>query len=100
MTILYEEEYERIKRETDAAIKLLNQEREEFEKVTQKLFKERAEAINAGFKDITKATMDNDFELIAKGLDRISNSFGRSIGFKTFDEFDDMMKNKDVAFEL
>lgn len=100
MTILYEEEYERIKRETDAAIKLLNQEREEFEKVTQKLFKERAEAINAGFKDITKATMDNDFELMAKGLDRISNSFGRSIGFKTFDEFDDMMKNKDVAFEL
>ena len=89
-----------IKRETDAAIKLLNQETEEFEKVTQKLFKERAEAINSGFKDITKATMDNDFELMAKGLERISNSFGRSIGYKTFAEFDEMMKNQDVAFKL
>ena len=61
---------------------------------------ERAEAINAGFKDITKATMDNDFELMAKGLERISNSFGRSIGYKTFAEFDEMMKNQDVAFKL
>lgn len=97
---LAKEEYAKIKRETDAAIKLLNQETEEFEKVTQKLFKERAEAINAGFKDITKATMDNDFELMAKGLERISNSFGRSIGYKTFAEFDEMMKNQDVAFKL
>lgn len=97
---LAKEEYERVKKETDATIKLLNQEREEFEKVTQKLFKERAEAINAGFKDITKASMDNDFELMASGLERISNSFGRSIGFKNFTEFDEIMQDENSAFEM
>lgn len=97
---LAKEEYERIKEETDAAIQLINKEREEFEKVTQRLFKERAEVINAGFKDITKALMDNDFELMTSGLECITNSFGRSIGCKTFAEFDEQMRDKNTVFEL
>lgn len=97
---LAKEKYERIKEETDAAIQLINKEREEFEQVTQRLFKERAEVINAGFKDITKALMDNDFELMASGLEHITNSFGRNIGCKTFAEFDEQMRDKNTIFEL
>ena len=97
---LAKEEYERIKEETDAAIQLINKEKEEFEQVTQRLFKERAEVINAGFKDITKALMDNNFELMASGLEHITNSFGRNIGCKTFAEFDEQMRDKNTMFEL
>jgi hypothetical protein len=97
---LAREEYEQVQAATDMAIKRLNREREQFEIATEKIFAERAKAINAGFEQFCIASRDNDFDLMVGGLDKIANSFGKDIQIHDFKEFDDMMNDDTITFDL
>lgn len=95
-----EREYEEIKRLSEAAIAQLNRERIAFEKASQELFKQRAEAINEGFDLIIKASMDDDVDAFGTGLNTIANAFNKDIGWRTMKDFDENMPDHNVAFDL
>ena len=95
-----EREYEEIKRLSEAAIAQLNRERIAFEKASQELFKQRAEAINEGFDLIIKASMDDDVDAFGTGLNTIANAFNKDIGWRTMKDYEDNMPNPNVAFDL
>lgn len=99
-TEVAEAEYLRAKAEADAAIARMRQERANFIAATNQLFAERAQAINAGFDTYCAASIDNDFNQMAMGLNQIAASFGRDIGIHNFDDFDKMMQNDSLSFDL
>lgn len=93
-------EYEEAKRLSEQVRARLKQEREAFEKATQVLFAERAQAINEGFALICEASQDDDFDMLTAGLDTIARAFDKDIMIRNIDEFDVMMKDDNMAFEL
>lgn len=93
-------EYEEVKRLSEQVIAQLKQEREAFEKATQALFAERAQAINEGFALICEASQEDDFDTLTAGLDTIAKAFDKDIRIRNMDEFDGMMKDDNMAFEL
>ena len=93
-------EYEEVKRMSEQVRARLKQEREAFEKATQTLFAERAQAINEGFAIICEASMEDDFDTLATGLDNIAKAFDKDIKIRNMYEFDAMMKDDNMAFEL
>jgi hypothetical protein len=54
----------------------------------------------ASFRQILKATIDNDFEEISSGLNTILDVFGESVMFKTIDEFDDFFFDDNTILNL
>lgn len=93
-------EYEEVKRMSEQVRARLKQEREAFEKATQTLFAERAQAINEGFAIICEASMEDDFDMLTTGLDTIAKAFDKDIKIRNMYEFDAMMKDDNMAFEL
>ena len=93
-------EYEEAKRLSEQVRSRLKQEREAFEKATQRLFAERAQAIQEGFALICEASRADDFDTLAAGLDTIARAFDRDIQIRNIDEFDVMMMDDTMAFEL
>ena len=71
-----------------------------FEEATGKLFAERAIAINEGFNIFYVASSESDFDKMGRGLERITEAFGKIIGVCTFDEFDRDMKDGKIPFNL
>jgi len=53
---------------------------------------------NKSFEEIFYATMSNDANGIARGLDRVLTVFGQNIRFKTFEEFDVFFMNENSRF--
>lgn len=95
-----EAEYLRIKAESEAAVARLQQERAAFERATNQLFAQRAKAINTGFAAFCEASLHNDFDQMAAGLNQIAASFGKDIGIHNFAEFDQMMQDDSLSFDL
>lgn len=93
-------EYEEARRLSEQVRARLKQEREAFEKATQALFAERARAINEGFALICEASRGDDFDTLAMGLDTIAKAFDKDIQIHNMDEFNAMMVDDNVAFEL
>jgi len=54
----------------------------------------------ASFRQILKATLDNDFEEMSSGLNTILEVFGESVMFKTIDEFDDFFFDDNTILNL
>ena len=97
---LAQEEYERVKVECDRLIAQMRYEKKIFEEATGKLFAERAIAINEGFNIFYVASSESDFDKMGRGLERIAEAFGKTIGVCTFDEFDRDMKDGKIPFNL
>lgn len=97
---LAREEYERVRKTSEEAISQMTREREAFETATKKLFADRAKAVNEGFDEICAASKNNDFDKLVNGLNRIANAFGKDIGIHNMQEFDEMMLDSSVDFEL
>lgn len=95
-----EEEYLRVKAATDAAIARMEYERQEFVEATNKLFADRAIAIQNGLQHISEAYIHNDFDNLTEGLNAILNSFGKELTQRSFEEFDELMNDDSRAFEL
>lgn len=93
-------EYEEAKRLSEQVRARLKQEREAFEKATQALFAERARAVNEGFALICEASKGDDFDTLAMGLDTIARAFDKDIQIHNMAEFNAMMVDDSVAFEL
>lgn len=93
-------EYEEARRLSEQVRARLKQEREAFEKATQALFAERARAINEGFALICEASKGDDFDTLAMGLDTIARAFDKDIGIHNMAEFNAMMVDDNMAFEL
>lgn len=95
-----EEEYLRVKAATDAAIARMELERQEFVEVTNKLFADRAIAIQKGLQQISEAYIHNDFDNLTEGLNAILNSFGKELTQKSFEEFDELMNDDSRDFVI
>lgn len=93
-------EFEEAKRLSEQVRAKLKQEREAFEKATQILFAERAHAINDGFSLICEASQEDDFDTLVAGLDTIARAFDKDIKIRNMDEFDMMMMDDNMSFEL
>lgn len=56
--------------------------------------------IKEGFELITSGSYANNIEVIAQGLDRILQNFGRKVAFSNYEEFDEFFMDDDTAFKL
>lgn len=72
----------------------------EFENAMAQLMQSSQEAFDEGYYAVLDAAVKDDFDGMAKGLDRICNAFGQSLPVKTFEEFDAIMSDKNVELEL
>ncbi len=95
-----EKEFLEVKAATEVAIARMEAERREFIEVTNKIFSDRAIAIQKGLDQITEAYTENDIEHLTKGLNTILSSFGKSLEQSTFQEIDELMRDKSRVLEL
>lgn len=93
-------EFEEAKRLSEQVRVKLKQEREAFEQATQTLFAKRAQTINEGFFLICEASQEDDFDTLVAGLDNIARAFDKDIKIRHMDEFDMMMMDDSISFEL
>ena len=56
--------------------------------------------IKEGFELIASGSYANNIEVIAQGLDRILQNFGRKVAFSNYEEFDEFFMDDDTAFKL
>lgn len=95
-----EEEFLKVKKATELAVVRMEAERKEFIEITNKIFSNRAIAIQNGLNQITEACTKNDVDHLSRGLNTILASFGRALEQSTFQEIDEMMCDKDSVLEL
>ncbi len=77
----------------------MRQERIELEKGLDKYFSERSVAFNELFNQLDEALTEWNPNKFVSGLENINNQFGKTLQFKTFEEFDEFMES-DEAFEF
>ena len=68
--------------------------------LTPALLKSFDKAIQKGLDQITEAYTENDIEHLTKGLNTILSSFGKSLEQSTFQEIDELMRDKSRVLEL
>ena len=83
----------------ETAIKHMQAARAEFIRQTELLFKNRELASQQAFKAIDEAIIECDFNKFSEGLNKINKSFGKSLQFTNFEEFNAFMES-DESFEL
>jgi hypothetical protein len=82
------------------AIPLMRAHRLELEALLAEYFAERRHLLTATFDDLENSLVDWDADQFTAGLARVNNAFGTTLPFKTFDEFDNFMKDDSQSFVL
>lgn len=82
------------------SIRRIQQHRLEAEKFLQEYFHERSVLFSNAFMEMDKALLNNDYENVIQGLNKVSNVYAFNITFDTFEKFDDAMKDDDFVFSL
>lgn len=90
---------ERIEELCSEAIPRLSAEREALEHTIQSYYQERAMLFNAAFRDFKTALSSRDSVKTFMALETLNQAFGCTLGWKTEEEFDDMME-RDASFVL
>ncbi len=90
---------ERIEELCREAIPRLIAEREALERTIQRYYQEREALFSAGFQQFKTALSSRDSVKTFMALETLNQAFGCTLGWKTEEEFDDMMEN-DTAFVL
>lgn len=77
----------------------MRRERIELEKRLDKYFSERSTVFTESFNQLDEALIEWNPDKFVSGLENINNQFGKTLQFKTFEEFDEFMES-DEAFEF
>ena len=80
------------------AIPLMRAHRLELEKLLTEHFAERRQLLTSAFDDLESSLVAWDADQFTVGLERVNSAFGAALPFKTFDEFDEFMKDDDQTF--
>lgn len=97
--------YARQRRETIEAIcreviPAMRQHREELETLLAVHFAERKHLLTQAFDGMEAALISWDADAFTQQLEAVNKAFGQSLPFKSFDEFDVFMKDKNSVFVL
>lgn len=82
------------------AIPLMRAHRMELEKLISEHFAERHHLLTTAFNDLESSLFAWDADQFIASLERVNNAFGAALPFKTFDEFDEFMKDDSQRFVL
>lgn len=81
-------------------IRMMQERRAEFERVTEELFAERSRIFKASFEQIERAMQSDDIDAFNDALGRLIGSYGKELQFKNFDEFDEFMMDDSTTFKF
>lgn len=96
----YRQKISGINRALDEALENMEYAQKELKSLMDETFNIWDEKFESAFQQIYKATFDNNFEQLSSGLDTILEVFGKSVPFKTIDEFDDFFFDDNSIFTL
>lgn len=94
------ERRERIEALCMTAILLMRENRLQLELLLAQHFSKRKELLIAAFDDLETSLFDWDTDKFTTGLERVNNAFGAALPFRTFNEFDEFMKDENTSFIL
>ncbi|MCI4411925.1 MAG: hypothetical protein JHC38_09680 [Thiotrichales bacterium] len=94
------ERRERIEAMCLESIPLLRQHRLELELLLKTHFSERSNLLTQAFDGMEKSLVSWDADGFTQHLESVNQAFGKSLPFKSFDEFDAFMKKEDTVFVL
>ena len=82
------------------SIPIMRQHREELENLLAVHFAERKHLLTQAFDGMEAALISWDADAFTQQLESVNQAFGKSLPFKSFDEFDVFMKDKNSVFVL
>lgn len=82
------------------SIPLIRQHRLELESLLTQNFTERHKILTQAFDELEKSLVSWDADKFSLHLDAINHAFGKALPFKSFNEFDNFMRDKDTVFVL
>lgn len=85
---------------TDAALEAMNKQRRELSILIDKHYKSRQILFEQSFEMIEESIEGNNLELFTAGLNKIALEMGTALKFKTFEEFNIFMLDKDAVLEF
>lgn len=85
---------------TTEALSEMKYQRENLKKMIDAYFDEWDEQIGRGFRRMYEATLQDDAEGIAYGLDEVLNLLGKEVKFKSVNEYKAFILNKDAVLDL
>ncbi len=91
---------ERIEAMCLESIPLIRQHRLELEALLKTHFAERRQLLTQAFDGMEKSLVSWDADDFTQHLESVNQAFGKSLPFKSFNEFDAFMKDKDSVFVL
>lgn len=94
------ERRERIEAMCLESIPLIRQHRLELEALLKTHFAERRQLLTQAFDGMEKSLVSWNADDFTQHLESVNQAFGKSLPFKSFDEFDTFMKDKDSVFVL
>lgn len=95
-----EAEYRVIRAQADIFIQKAQEERKQFELWVGRFFAERAQAISAGLETLEKGCEDGDFKTATAGMNRIAQSFQKTLPFQNQKEFEEFQMNPNCILKL
>ncbi|WMP16729.1 hypothetical protein [Thiothrix lacustris] len=94
------ERRERIEAMCLESIPLIRQHRLELEALLKTHFAERRQLLTQAFDGMEQSLVSWDADDFTRHLESVNQAFGKSLPFKSFNEFDAFMKDKDSVFVL
>ena len=94
------ERRERIEAMCLESIPLIRQHRLELEDLLKTHFAERCQLLTQAFDGLEKSLVSWDAGDLTQHLESVNQAFGKSLAFKSFNEFDTFMKDRDSVFVL
>lgn len=94
------ERRERIEAMCLESIPLMRQHRLELELLLKTHFAERRQLLTEAFDGLESSLVSWDADGFTRHLESVNQAFGKSLPFKSFNEFDTFMKDKDSVFVL
>lgn len=95
-----EAEYRMIRAQADMFIRKAQEERNQFELLVRRFFAERAQAISEGLETLEKGCERGDFETATAGMNRIAQSFQKTLPFRNKKEFEEFQMDPNLSLEL
>lgn len=94
------ERREKIHAISTAAIKAMRVQGNELLEITEKFYSNRQQVFKTSLSMLNIASEESNLELFTQGLNNIAIEMGRALEFKSFEEFDSFMLDKQAIFEF
>lgn len=95
-----EAEYRVIRAQADMFIRKAQEERAQFEDLVGRFLAERAQAISEGLETLEKGCAEGDFDTATVGMNRIAQSFRKTLPFQNQKEFEAFQMDPNLVLEL